>query len=114
MELVIVLTIIGILVGSGAWMMMGWIDEARYEKARMAIRDVDLAIKGFERGNYSRPPTQDQGLKALVEKSDFRAGAPTLAAIHFRGTTARSLGQRVSVPDSRRKERPEIRHLVAR
>jgi general secretion pathway protein G len=65
-ELVIVLTIIGILVGSGAWMMMGWIDEARYEKARMAIRDIDLAIKGFERGNYSRPPTQDQGLQALV------------------------------------------------
>lgn len=67
-ELVIVLTIIGILAGSGIYMLVGWLDEAKYERVRGDINTIDLAIKGFERGNYSKPPTQEQGLQALVER----------------------------------------------
>ncbi len=67
-ELVIVLTIIGILAGSGIYMLVGWLDEAKFERVRGDINTIDLAIKGYERGNYSKPPTQDQGLQALVER----------------------------------------------
>lgn len=67
-ELVIVLTIIGILAGSGIYMLVGWLDEAKYERVRGDINTIDLAIKGYQRGNYSKPPTQDQGLQALVER----------------------------------------------
>ena len=67
-ELVIVLTIIGILAGSGIYMLVGWLDEAKYERVRSDINTIDLAIKGYERGNYSKPPTQEQGLNALVER----------------------------------------------
>lgn len=67
-ELVIVLTIIGILAGSGVYMLVGWLDEAKYERVRGDLNTLDLAIKGFERGNYSKPPTQEQGLMALVER----------------------------------------------
>lgn len=67
-ELVIVLTIIGILAGSGIYMLVGWLDEAKYERVRSDLKTLDLAIKGYERGNYSKPPTQEQGLMALVEK----------------------------------------------
>ncbi|MCB1235786.1 MAG: type II secretion system major pseudopilin GspG [Verrucomicrobiae bacterium] len=67
-ELVIVLTIIGILAGSGIYMLVGWLDEAKLERVRGDLNTIDLAIKGYERGNYSKPPTQDQGLQALVEK----------------------------------------------
>ncbi|MCB1229175.1 MAG: type II secretion system major pseudopilin GspG [Verrucomicrobiae bacterium] len=67
-ELVIVLTIIGILAGSGIYMLVGWLDEAKFERVRGDINTIDLAIKGYERGNYSKPPTQEQGLMALVER----------------------------------------------
>lgn len=67
-ELVIVLTIIGILAGSGVYMLVGWLDEAKYERVRGDLNTIDLGIKGYERGNYSKPPTQEQGLQALVER----------------------------------------------
>ena len=67
-ELVIVLTIIGILAGSGIYMLIGWLDEAKFERVRGDINTIDLAIKGYERGNYSKPPTEEQGLMALVER----------------------------------------------
>ena len=67
-ELVIVVLIIGILAGSGIYMLVGWLDEAKYERVRGDINTIDLAIKGYERGNYSKPPTQEQGLQALVER----------------------------------------------
>lgn len=67
-EIVIVITIIGILAGSGIFMLVGWLDEAKYERVRGDLNTLDLAIKGYERGNYSKPPTQEQGLQALVER----------------------------------------------
>ncbi|MCB1061550.1 MAG: type II secretion system major pseudopilin GspG [Verrucomicrobiae bacterium] len=67
-ELVIVLTIIGILSGSGIYMLIGFLDEAKYERVKGDLNTLDLAIKGYERGNYSKPPTQEQGLNALVER----------------------------------------------
>ena len=67
-ELVIVLTIIGILAGSGIYMMTGFIDDAKYEKVNMDLKNLNVALMQYERINYFKPPTQEQGLKALVEK----------------------------------------------
>lgn len=67
-ELVIVITIIGILASSGIYMLTGVIDDAKYERVRDDIKTLSLALSGYERGNYSRPPSQEQGLQALVER----------------------------------------------
>jgi len=67
-ELVIVLTIIGILAGSGIYLLMGVIDDAKYERVGSDLKVLDLALQQYERNNYFKPPTQEQGLSALVEK----------------------------------------------
>jgi len=67
-ELVIVLTIIGILAGSGIYLLMGVIDDAKYERVGSDLKVLDLALQQYERNNYFKPPTQEQGLNALVEK----------------------------------------------
>jgi general secretion pathway protein G len=67
-ELVIVLTIIGILAGSGIYLLMGVIDDAKYERVGSDLKVLDLALQQYERNNFFKPPTQEQGLKALVEK----------------------------------------------
>ncbi len=68
MELVIVLTIIGILAGSGIYLLTGFIDDAKYERVNMDLKSLDMTLQQYERNNYFKPPTQEQGLKALVEK----------------------------------------------
>ncbi|NNE92428.1 MAG: type II secretion system major pseudopilin GspG [Verrucomicrobiales bacterium] len=67
-ELVIVLTIIGILAGSSIYMVVGFIDDAKYQRAENDIGALKTAIMGFARNNYDRPPTEEQGLMALVER----------------------------------------------
>ncbi len=67
-ELVIVLTIIGILAGSSIYLIIGFVDDAKMERVRGDIKNVELAITAYERNNYFRPPTQEQGLAALVTR----------------------------------------------
>ncbi|MFK5920879.1 MAG: type II secretion system major pseudopilin GspG [Verrucomicrobiota bacterium] len=67
-ELVIVLTIIGILAASGIYLLTGLIDDAKYERVGSDLKVLDLALQQYERNNYFKPPTQEQGLAALVEK----------------------------------------------
>jgi len=67
-EMVIVITIVSILAGSGIYMLTGFLDDAKYERVRGDLNTLDLAIKGYERGNYGKPPSQEQGLQALVER----------------------------------------------
>ncbi len=67
-ELVIVLTIIGILAGSGIYLVIGFIDDAKLERVRSDIKTLELALQAYERNNYFKPPTQEQGLQALVTK----------------------------------------------
>ncbi|MCL4150030.1 UNVERIFIED_CONTAM: hypothetical protein GTU68_007882 [Idotea baltica] len=67
-ELVIVLTIIGILAGSGIYLVIGFIDDAKLERVRSDIKTLELALQAYERNNYFKPPTQEQGLQALVSK----------------------------------------------
>ena len=67
-ELVIVITIIAVLAGSGVYLIVGFVDDAKYQRVDSDLKALDLALKSYERGNYFKPPTQDQGLQALVER----------------------------------------------
>jgi len=67
-ELVIVITIIAVLSGSGIYLIIGFIDDAKYQRVESDIQALDLALKSYERNNYFKPPTQEQGLVALVER----------------------------------------------
>ena len=67
-ELVIVLTIIGLLAGSSIYLIIGFVDEAKIKRVDGDLRTISTAIAGYERNNYFRPPTQEQGLMALVTK----------------------------------------------
>jgi len=67
-ELVVVITIITVLMGSGIYLITGFIDDAKYGRVDSDIKALDLALKAYERNNYFKPPTQEQGLMALVER----------------------------------------------
>ncbi|MEM7009926.1 MAG: type II secretion system major pseudopilin GspG [Verrucomicrobiota bacterium] len=69
-EILIVVTIIAVLAG-GAWFMLkpdALIDGAKFQRVDSDIQAIKTALGAYERGNYFKPPTQDQGLQALVEK----------------------------------------------
>ena len=67
-ELVIVITIIAVLAGSGIYLVVGFVDDAKYQRVDSDLKALDLALKSYERNNYFKPPTQDQGLSALYER----------------------------------------------
>lgn len=67
-ELVIVITIIAVLAGSGIYLVIGFVDDAKYQRVDSDMKALDVALKSYERNNYFKPPTQEQGLNALVEK----------------------------------------------
>ena len=67
-ELVIVITIIAVLAGSGIYLVVGFIDDAKYQRIYSDLKALDIALKAYERNNYFKPPTEEQGLMALVER----------------------------------------------
>ena len=69
-ELVIVLTIIALLAGSGVYLMMGLTEDAQITRIETDVKTLQTTLMSYERNNYSRPPTQEQGLRALWEKPE--------------------------------------------
>lgn len=67
-ELVIVITIVAVLSGSGIYLIIGFIDDAKAQRVTSDLQSLDLALKAYERNNYFKPPSQEQGLRALVER----------------------------------------------
>ncbi|MEO0417142.1 MAG: type II secretion system protein GspG, partial [Verrucomicrobiota bacterium] len=67
-ELVIVITIIAVLAGSGIYLVIGIVDDARVRRVEADLNVLDVALKSYEGNNNSRPPTQDQGLAALTTR----------------------------------------------
>jgi len=67
-ELVIVITIIAILAGSGIYLVIGFVDDAKIQRVDSDVKALDIALQSYERNNYFKPPTQEQGLMALVER----------------------------------------------
>lgn len=69
-ELVIVLTIIVVLAGSGIYYVTGLVDDAKAQRVDSDLKALDVVLKSYERNNNGRPPTQELGLNALVERPE--------------------------------------------
>ena len=66
-EIMVVVIIIGLLAAIVAPQVIGRVDDARIEKARADIRNIEAAMKFFRLDNFTYPTTE-QGIDALVNK----------------------------------------------
>lgn len=64
-EIMLVLGIIAVLVGSAIYMLVGNIDVAKEQRVNSDIEAISMQLRTYEMLNY-RMPTTEQGLKALV------------------------------------------------
>lgn len=68
-ELVLVLTIISFLAASAIYLLMGNVEVAQETRAEQDIQAINTQVKMYVARNL-RPPTTEQGIKALVERPD--------------------------------------------
>jgi general secretion pathway protein G len=66
-EIMLVLGIISVLVGSAIYMLAGNIDVAKEQRVDSDIEAISMQLRTYEMLNY-RMPTTEQGLKALVSQ----------------------------------------------
>lgn len=66
-EIMLVLGIIAVLVGSAIYMLVGNIDVAKEQRVDSDIEAISMQLRTYEMLNY-RMPTMEQGLKALVNQ----------------------------------------------
>jgi general secretion pathway protein G len=66
-EIMLVLGIIAVLVGSAIYMLVGNIDVAKDQRVNSDIEAISMQLRTYEMLNY-RMPTTEQGLKALVSQ----------------------------------------------
>ena len=65
-EIMLVLGIIAVLVGSAIYMLSGNIDVAKEQRVTSDIQAISMQLRTYEMLNY-RKPTTEQGLKALFQ-----------------------------------------------
>ncbi|MCX8493066.1 MAG: type II secretion system major pseudopilin GspG [Chthoniobacterales bacterium] len=65
-EIMLVLGIIAVLVGSAIYMLSGNIDVAKEQRVQSDIQAISMQLRTYEMLNYRKPSTE-QGLKALVQ-----------------------------------------------
>jgi len=65
-EIMLVLGIIAVLVGSAIYMLAGNIDVAKEQRVTSDIQAISMQLRTYEMLNY-RKPTTEQGLKGLVQ-----------------------------------------------
>ncbi len=65
-EIMLVLGIIAVLVGSAIYMLSGNIDVAKEQRVQSDIQAISMQLRTYEMLNF-RKPTTEQGLKALVQ-----------------------------------------------
>jgi general secretion pathway protein G len=65
-EIMLVLGIIAVLVGSAIFMLVGNVDLAKEQRVGSDISAISIQLRAYEMQNL-RKPTTSQGLKALVE-----------------------------------------------
>ena len=70
MEILVVLVIMGLLISVVAPTVLNRADEARVQKAQADFKAIETALKIYRLDNYVYPTTE-QGLEALVEKSNL-------------------------------------------
>ncbi|MGK0187593.1 MAG: general secretion pathway protein G [Verrucomicrobiales bacterium] len=68
-ELVLVLTIISVLVGTAIYLLRGTDDVAKEMRVESDVKMITTQLKLYEARNF-QPPTTDQGLMALVSLPD--------------------------------------------
>jgi len=66
-EIMLVLGIIAVLVGSAIYMLVGNLDIAKEQRAEADIQAIKTQLRTYEMLNYTMPTT-DQGLEALVNR----------------------------------------------
>lgn len=66
-EIMLVLGIIAVLVGSAIYTLVGNIDVAKDQRVESDIQAISMQLRTYEMLNY-RKPTTEQGLKALVQQ----------------------------------------------
>jgi len=66
-EIMLVLGIISVLVGSAIYMLSGNIDVAKEQRASSDLQALKTQLRAYEMLNYNMP-TSDQGLTALVSR----------------------------------------------
>ena len=66
-EIMLVLGIIAVLVGSAIYMLVGNIDVAKEQRVDSDIEAISMQLRTYEMLNY-RMPTTEQGLKSLVSQ----------------------------------------------
>ena len=66
-EIMLVLGIIAVLVGSAIYMLVGNIDVAKEQRVDSDIEAISMQLRTYEMLNY-RMPSTEQGLKALVNQ----------------------------------------------
>jgi general secretion pathway protein G len=65
-EIMLVLGIIAVLVGSAIYMLSGNIDVAKEQRVTSDIQAISMQLRTYEMLNYRKPSTE-QGLRALVQ-----------------------------------------------
>lgn len=65
-EIMLVLGIISVLIGSAIYMLAGNIDVAKEQRVKSDIQAISMQLRTYEMLNY-RKPTTEQGLEALVQ-----------------------------------------------
>jgi general secretion pathway protein G len=81
LELLVVVAILGVLATLGGAQVLGYLDRARADTARLQIRELVVALDVFEM-DVGRPPTPEEGLEALVVEP---AGAEGWRGPYLRG-----------------------------
>ena len=66
-EIMLVLGIISVLVGSAIYMLAGNIDVAKEQRVDSDVEAISMQLRTYEMLNY-RMPTTEQGLEALVKQ----------------------------------------------
>ena len=69
-EIMIVITIIVVLAGGAIFLLKPLIGRGNNVRVQQDLDAIELALDSFAADNYYKPPTEEQGLKALVEKPD--------------------------------------------
>ena len=80
-ELVIVITIIAVLAGSGIYLVVGFVDDAKYQRVDSDLKALDLALKSYERKQLLQATNAGPGAVSIVRKTNDRSAAGTLACL---------------------------------
>ena len=101
------------MAGSGIFLVTGIIDDARVQTADNNLKALDVALKSYERNNFGKPPTQEQGLNALVERPTS-GNVPKRWRAYLEEPMIDPWGNEYQYPFSGTEKQEALRYLVTR